>query len=44
MEGTQVIQKGLCLPDSAYANPRLLAPCPHCCGALKFNPFVVDSR
>ena len=44
MEGTQVIQKGLCLPDSAYANPRLLAPCPHCGGALKFNPFVVDSR
>jgi WD40 repeat protein len=43
-EGAQVIRKGLWLPDSAYADPRLLAPCPHCGGALKFNPFVVDGR
>ena len=43
MEGAQEIRKGLWLPDSAYENPRLLAPCPHCHGALKFNPFVVDS-
>ncbi|MDQ0291579.1 TIR domain-containing protein [Oligosphaera ethanolica] len=42
-EGAQDIRKGLWLPASAYANPRLLAPCPHCGGALKYNPFVVDS-
>ena len=42
MEGAQVIRQGLWLPDSAFADPRLLAPCPHCGGALKFNPFVVD--
>ena len=43
MEGAQTIQKGLWLPDSAYADPRLLAPCPHCGGALTFNPLVVDN-
>ena len=43
MEGAAVIRKGLWLSDSAYAEPRLLAPCPHCSGALKFNPFVVDN-
>ena len=44
MEGAQEIRKGLWLPASASANPRLLAPCPHCGGALKFNPFVVDNK
>jgi len=43
MEGAQEIRRCLWLPASAYPNPRLLAPCPHCDGALKFNPFVVDS-
>jgi len=42
VEGALLIRQCLWLPDSAFSNPRLLAPCPHCSGALKFNPFVVD--
>jgi hypothetical protein len=44
LRNAEVIRSGLWLPDSAYPEPRLLAPCPHCGGALKFNPFVVDGR
>ena len=42
IQNSALIQKGLWLPESAFADPRLLAPCPHCGRALKFNPFVVD--
>jgi hypothetical protein len=32
------------LTSASLADPRLLSPCPHCGGALEFNPFVVDSK
>lgn len=29
------------VPDSAFADPRLLSACPHDAHALEFNPFLV---
>jgi hypothetical protein len=43
VEGAQVVRGRRCLPESAYADPRLLVSCSHCGAALKMNPFVVDN-